>query len=104
MTSFDQPGLVIYRAHLESAREQWLAGRSPAPSRRVSGEQIANAVGVAKLIAWASLCESCLVLDTGLDRAQVTATLQRIGATMLIRDTVGPCDGCGQETVVYRLA
>ena len=104
MFAFDQPGLVVYRAHLESAREQWLAGRSPAASRRVTGEQIANAVGVAKLIAWASLCEECLVLDTGLDGAQVTATLQRIGTTMLIRDTVATCDGCGQETVVYRIA
>lgn len=102
--SFDQPGLLIYRAHLEFAREQWLAGRSSAPSRRATSDEIAGAVGVAKLIAWASLCEDCLALDSGLDREQVTATLRRIGTTISIRDAVGRCDGCGPETVVYRLA
>jgi len=104
MTLFDQPGLVVYRAHLETARELWLASRSPAPSRRVSGDEIASAVGVAKLIAWASLCEDCLALDSGLDREQVVATLQRIAVTMLILDAAGTCDACRQETVVYRFA
>ena len=64
----------------------------------------ARGADVAGLIAHATLCWRCIAVKTGLEPVELDDVLREVRRTVAVRQTLGPCDGCGRDTLCYRLA